>query len=77
MTNEPEAVWYCVISRDQSTQKIVHYRCMTSRKDAEIYKIQMETSDQMCTAPCTVTVETFPAGVTPSLSSPQPKLKVN
>ena len=61
-----EPVWFCVVSRDQKTNKIVHYRCMTSRKDAEIYKFQMENSDQMCTGgPCKVTVETLPAGTTP------------
>ena len=67
MTGEPEpAVWFCVVTRDDTTKKIVHYRCMSSRKEAESYKFQMEiAAESMCANPSTVVVETLPAGATP------------
>jgi hypothetical protein len=61
-----EAIWYCVVVRDGVTKHFRHYRCLWNRRDAEIYKLQLEQAgDQSDHSLSVVTIETLPAGEVP------------
>jgi hypothetical protein len=60
------SVWYCVVIRDEQTTQCLHYRCVWTQREAELYKIQIEQADdRMGHVPSTVTIETLPGGELP------------
>ena len=67
MPNESASpVWYCVVVRDESTTQCLHYRCVWTHREAELYKTQIEQADDRPGhVPSIVTIETLPGGELP------------
>jgi hypothetical protein len=59
------SVWYCVVIRDENTKQCRHYRCLWNRRDAELYKLQLEQQADHTDQSTSVLIETLPAGEMP------------
>ncbi|MGH9772178.1 MAG: hypothetical protein ACRD4Q_10845 [Candidatus Acidiferrales bacterium] len=59
-------IWYCVVVRDEATTQCMHYRCVWTQREAELYKVQIQQAeDRPGRVTSTVTIETLPGGELP------------
>jgi hypothetical protein len=63
-----EAVWYCVVVRDEATKQCRHSRCLWNLRDAELYKLQLEQQADRIEGTTRILIETLPAGEMPKKS---------
>ena len=65
---EPSAspVWFCVVVRDPRTARYQHYRCFWTKREAEVYKLQLEQmGDRAEQSAQKIAIETLPGGELP------------